>query len=194
VILGHTDLIWSIWNFDCQNLAQEVASPYGKKCKIYISRVIFSWFWRMGTQNPQNDISDQIQHKKTLKSVFTIFWERKYDFSIIFRWANRWFEINKMVSECPKIMKISKSSFYTLIGVRLTLNAMQTLKSVLRMANVFFKHFLSAVNSILTRKKLILTYFRCSLKMLKGVNNWGAWGCAVRVHKNPKKSKPVKLA
>merc|ERR1711994_447818 len=41
---------------------------------------------------------------------------------------NRCFQIDEMVSECPKIMKISKSSLYTFMCSKVNLNPMRTSK------------------------------------------------------------------
>merc|ERR1712141_328852 len=66
-----------------------------------------------------------------------------------------------MMSECPKIMKISKSSLYTLNGPKVALDPMRTSKNVFRMDYGCFDHFLTAVRGNLMPKTRILTYFSC---------------------------------
>merc|ERR1712141_200880 len=98
-----------------------------------------------------------------------------------------------MMSECPKIMKISKSSLYTLNGPKVALDPMRTSKNVFRMDYGCLDHFLTAVRGILMPKTRILTNFSCFLTILEGLNYWAARPGAAGVHKNPKKSKSPKI-
>merc|ERR1712080_377827 len=90
-------------------------------------------------------------------------------------------QIDEMVSECPKIMKISKSSLYAFMCPKVALNPMRTSKKCFAHGLWVFRPLFDRCSGHFDAKN---TYFDVFF-MFSG---------AVGVHKNPKKSKSPNMS
>ena len=104
------------------------------------------------------------------------------------------FQIDEMVSECPKIMKISKSSLYTFMWPKVALNPMHTSKKCFAHGLWVFRPFFDSCSGHFDAKN---TYFDVFFMFFDDFGRSQLLGSGIRAagaHKKPKNQNRQKWA
>ena len=101
------------------------------------------------------------------------------------------FQIDEMVSECPKIMKISKSSLYTLNGPKVALNPMRTSKKCFAHGLWVFRPFFDSCSGHFDAKN---TYFDVFFMFFDDFGRSQLLGSVIRGCRGAQEPKKIKIA